>query len=68
VAVADNNGNEILRFGRYGNADQRGPEITFQYFMYVAKVNDSVYISDYGNQRIVRAKLSYAKTAECPVP
>jgi hypothetical protein len=67
VAVLDNNRNEILRFGEYGNADQQGagsarpdPAIPFTFPVYVQKVNDHVYISDVASQRVVRVKLGYA--------
>jgi hypothetical protein len=66
IVVLDNNRNEILRFGDYGNADQMGPggaiaspEIPLTCPEYVAKVNQSVYVSDYGSKRVLRAKLSY---------
>jgi hypothetical protein len=70
VMVIDNNKNEILRFGEYGNPDQHGPgssipspAIPLTYPMYVQKVNNSVYISDAGSHRVVRVKLDYAMWA-----
>ncbi|MCG3179770.1 MAG: hypothetical protein BIFFINMI_02113 [Phycisphaerae bacterium] len=68
LAVVDASGNEILRFGRYGNPDQRGPEIAFEYFMYVVKVNDSLYVSDYGNQRILKIRLSHQAESTAEIP
>src|SRR5262249_3243762 len=53
VMVLDNNKNEILRMGEYGNPDQQGagssrpnPAIPLATPRYVTKVNNSVYISD----------------------
>jgi hypothetical protein len=67
VVVLDNNKNEILRFGEYGNMDQAGagssrpnPAIPFCKVGPVVKVNNSVYVSDPGNQRIVKVKLDCA--------
>lgn len=67
VAVLDNNRNELLRFGEYGNADQQGagssrpdPAIPFTFPSYVYKANNHVYVSDVGSQRVVRVRLSYS--------
>jgi sugar lactone lactonase YvrE len=67
VAVIDNNKNEIMRFGQYGNPESEGPgsahpeaAIPFAYPMYVHKVNNSVYVSDVSNRRVVRVRLDYA--------
>lgn len=66
VAVIDDNRNELLRIGEYGNPDQQGPwsarplpAIPLAYPAYVASVNNHVYISDIGNQRIVRVRLGH---------
>ncbi|MBL8027927.1 MAG: T9SS type A sorting domain-containing protein [Fibrobacteres bacterium] len=63
VGILDANRNEIIRFGEYGNADQQGPEITFQYPTFVQAVNQSVYVSDPGARRVMRVKLSYTVSA-----
>jgi hypothetical protein len=64
VMVLDNNKNEILRMGEYGNPDQQGagssrpnPAIPLATPRFVTKANNSVYISDPGNRRIVRVKM-----------
>jgi hypothetical protein len=69
VIILDANKNEILRFGDYGNPDQEGtgsrrpvPDIPLAWPMFVTKVNNSVYVSDPGNRRIVKVKLDYSKT------
>jgi hypothetical protein len=68
VMVLDANKNEIVRFGEYGNPDQEGsgshrpvPDIPLAWPMFVTKVNNSVYISDPGNLRIVKVRLEYSK-------
>jgi hypothetical protein len=70
VVVLDNNKNEILRFGDYGNPDQQGPgsahptpEIPLAWPVGVQNINNSVYVSDIGNRRVVRVKLGYAEWA-----
>jgi hypothetical protein len=66
VSVLDNNKNHILDFGSYGNVDQTGPgskvtspEIPLYQPIYVRVVNNNVYISDIGNERIVKVKLGH---------
>lgn len=73
VTVSDNDGNIINRFGRYGNIDSRGSlpglpgqqvvagtEIPMAWPTSVAASEDYVYVSDYLNCRIVRARMVYA--------
>ncbi|MBL8025299.1 MAG: T9SS type A sorting domain-containing protein [Fibrobacteres bacterium] len=66
VSVLDNNKNPLLDFGSYGNVDQTGPgskvpspEIPLYQPIYVRVVNNNVYISDIGNERIVKVKLGH---------
>ncbi|MFH1022629.1 MAG: hypothetical protein V1809_04515 [Planctomycetota bacterium] len=75
VKVLDSAGNELARIGSYGNADSAGPgskipepEIAFAWPAYVAVTDEAVYVSDMVNRRVLRAKLVYAATAECPAP
>ena len=70
VVVLDNNKNELLRFGDYGNRDQQGkfgnvpsPDIPLTAPWYVEKVNNSIYISDAVSRRILRVKLRYQISA-----
>jgi hypothetical protein len=70
VGIIDNNKNLILRFGEYGNVDQTGPgsavpspNIPLNYPIYVQQVNDHVYISDIGAERVLRVKLSFTDSA-----
>lgn len=73
VTVADDEGNIIHQFGKYGNLDSRGSlpglpsqavisgtEIPMAWPTSVAASEDYIYISDYVNYRIVRAKMVYA--------
>lgn len=70
VRMVDANRNEILRFGEYGNIDQRGPggsvpspEIPFAWPMFVRQANGKLYVSDIANHRIVRVRLDYSSWA-----
>jgi DNA-binding beta-propeller fold protein YncE len=65
VDVLDSNANKITTFGRYGNADCRGPEITFNWGSFVGVSEQAVYICDNLNRRIVRVKLGYAVEKTC---
>jgi len=67
VLVVDANNNELLRFGDYGNEDSAGPgsrvpapaiPLSWPYAVSVGK--SGVYISDFINRRIVKAKLAHA--------
>ena len=75
VRLVDNAGNQILEFGHYGNYDAQGPgsaepnpAIPLGWPTNVAVVGDHLYVADVLNHRIVRADLTYALTAACPVP
>jgi hypothetical protein len=64
VVIMDNNGNELYRFGEYGNPDEPGStaepgKILMGYPMYVRNHDKNVYISDVGNQRVVHVSLSF---------
>ncbi len=72
VAVLDANGNLIMRIGRYGNADSRGPEspaplggdeVGLFYAPYVAVHTDHrLFIADPGNARVLSVTLDYHNT------
>jgi DNA-binding beta-propeller fold protein YncE len=66
VLVVDANNNELFRFGVYGNEDSAGPDSTvpmpdiplsWPYAVSVGKTG--VYIGDFINRRIVKAKLTH---------
>ena len=62
VVVLDANGNSILRVGRYGNAENRGPgsaEIGFCLIKTAAVSDKALYVLDYDNKRILKATLGY---------
>jgi hypothetical protein len=74
IMVLDTNGNKIMRLGRYGNADCRGPDslspdpdIGLHWVMAVEPSDKALYISDAGNQRIVKAKMGYETQESCPI-
>ncbi|MBL8024946.1 MAG: T9SS type A sorting domain-containing protein [Fibrobacteres bacterium] len=70
VAIADNEGNTLHQFGRYGNTDARGGVagsgivensnyVPFAFPYSTAASEDYIYVSDWINARIVRVKLDY---------
>lgn len=61
VTVADNEGNEILRFGRYGNIDgpAGGALVSLNWPTSVAASEDFIYVADYANTRIARLAMNY---------
>ena len=76
VQVVDNEGNEILKFGHYGNADSRGagddspikvPEIPLGWPEAVGVSRKAVYVADVLNRRIVRLLKTYAAEETCEV-
>ena len=72
VAVVDNAGNRIVRFGHYGNFDAAGPdspeprpEIPLGWPQGVGVAGDFVYVADVLNHRILRAEMTYTAQAAC---
>jgi hypothetical protein len=66
VTVIDNNGNEIMTFGTYGNVDSRGPgslvptnDIPLAWPIAAATSEDYIYVSDFVNCRLVSVKMDY---------
>ncbi|HUS90424.1 MAG TPA: hypothetical protein VM695_01195 [Phycisphaerae bacterium] len=75
VRILDNAGNELLRFGHYGNYDARGPgsaeprpAVPLGWPTNVAVIGDRVFVADVLNHRIARVDLTFAAEASCPVP
>jgi hypothetical protein len=75
VMAFDANGNRIARIGRYGNCDSQGPkslvpdpDIGLAWVRNVQVSGTAIYAMDYGNNRIVKAALSYAAEEAVPVP
>jgi RNA polymerase sigma-70 factor (ECF subfamily) len=75
VMVLDANGNVIMRLGRYGNADGQGkgslapePDIALSWVLAVEASDRALYISDQGNQRILKAAIGYAVEEAVPAP
>jgi hypothetical protein len=76
VRVLDANFNELLSFGGYDRATEKGgaanapgPEIPFEYPMFAHAAGDFLYVTDSAScaRRIVKVKLSYACEATCRV-
>jgi len=67
VVVADNKGNNIVKFGEYGNMDSKGlgslvpgPSIPLAAPLDCATSDNYIYISDWTNARLVRVKMNFA--------
>jgi len=67
VDVLDSGGNAITSFGRYGNADCRGPDVALAWGAFVGCSNKAVYVCDAVNRRIVRAVPAFAAEATCAI-
>ncbi len=76
VRVLDSNFNEILTFGGYdqatdkgGKANLPGPEIPFEFPTYVHVGGDAAYVTDTAScaRRVIRVKLGYAAEETCQV-
>jgi NHL repeat-containing protein len=74
VGVVDKNGNEITRFGEYGNVDSAGvgsaipePAIPFAWCNAVAVGGGKVYVVDRINRRIAVLDLTYSQEETCKV-
>ncbi len=75
VTVVDNSGNEIVRFGGYGNFDAQGPksaepkpEIPLGWPVAVGASDKHIYVGDTLNHRIVRCDKMFVVSATCLVP
>ena len=75
VSVLDGAGNEITRFGSYGNMDSRGsgspvpvPEIPLGWPLSVECAGGRAFIADVVNRRLVAVKFEHAASAECKIP
>ncbi|MBL8028982.1 MAG: hypothetical protein JNL74_21345, partial [Fibrobacteres bacterium] len=73
VSVADNAGNMIHRFGKYGNIDSRGTlsglptqevingsEVPLCFPTSAAATEDYIYVADFMNYRIAKVKMVYS--------
>jgi hypothetical protein len=72
VTALDTAGNEICRFGHYGNVDSAGPgslipkpAIPLTFPNATVAFNDKVYVIDRKSMRIVVADLTYQSEAVC---
>jgi DNA-binding beta-propeller fold protein YncE len=74
VQVVDNEGNEIMKFGSYGNSDDRGaadgkakPAIPLGYPIAAKPSFNHIYVADEGNRRAVRVDPTWKAEATCEV-
>ncbi len=65
--IADHDGNQLARIGRYGNADSAGPEIAFAWPAFVSVSGGKLYVSDATNRRITVVGFDHAAQATCTV-
>ena len=66
VNILDANGNTVARVGSYGNQDCAGPasrfrwpDVPFYVMRGVAVSGGKMFVSDYGNRRILKIDLGY---------
>lgn len=76
VKIVDNNGNLIREFGRYGNADSRGPgkgstirkpDVPLGWPQAVGVSHKAIYVSDVVNRRIMRLLKQYTVEEFCEI-
>ena len=74
VSVRDNAGNEIARFGRYGNFDSQGPQsaepkpdIPLGWPIAVGASDKFIYVGDCLNHRVVRVDRTWAAETTCEI-
>jgi hypothetical protein len=74
VQVVDNEGNEITKFGYYGNYDNGGPEsakpkpaIPLAYPMAAKASFKHIYVADEANRRVVRLEPTWKGEETCEV-
>ncbi len=74
VAIADDAGNEIVRFGNYGNFDSQGPKsaisspsIPLAYPVAVQVSHCHVYVADSANRRVIRVDVRWKAETTCMV-
>jgi len=74
VSVRDNAGNEIVKFGHYGNFDCQGPksaepkpDIPLGWPVTAGASDRHIYIGDCLNHRIVRVDKTFADEVTCPI-
>lgn len=67
VVVLDAAGNRLARIGRYGNADDQGPDIRFAWPASIDTADGKLYVSDSVNQRVSVIALNYTQEALLPL-
>ncbi len=72
VIVIDNNDNEILRFGNYGNYDSAGPDsidpkppLPMGWPIFSAVSDEHIYVGDGLNHRVLRVDKIFSETMVC---
>ena len=65
VQMLDTDGRHIARIGRYGNTDDRGPDIRFAWPAFVSVAGDKLYVCDSANGRVSIIRFDYAAESVC---
>jgi DNA-binding beta-propeller fold protein YncE len=68
VSVRDNAGNEIVSFGGYGNFDTPGASLPLGWPVTAGASEQSIYVGDALNHRVVRADKAFALEAAVEIP
>jgi hypothetical protein len=74
VAIVDNAGNPITRFGQYGNFDAKGPQsaepkpaVPLGWPTGIGVSGDHLYVGDVLNHRVVQVELTHTLSETCAV-
>jgi HEAT repeat protein len=67
IVVLDTNGNQITSIGRYGNVDDKGPDVPLADPRTVMVSDRTIYIGDMSNNRIARANITYRSSKSLAV-
>jgi hypothetical protein len=68
ILILDGNANAILRVGKFGNAETKGPDICFTMPKYMGASDTAMYVADRALGRVLKADLGYAAEEIVPVP
>jgi hypothetical protein len=67
VDVLDTNGKLIARIGRYGNADDTGPDIRFAWPAFISEAEGKLYVCDSANGRVCIIRFDHDAEKEVAV-
>ncbi len=67
IVVLDTNGNQIARFGRYGNQDDAQEGVAIGWMVGLGISDRYVYVADAFNRQVLRCALEYTREEICAV-